>query len=128
VRITREGWEEALSLSVLTHPEPKVYRDAEDWREQFSRAVVHVQWDPERSLRGTSLDYYAIQVGLSRHIIERYVDEWVVEIVDYTPRVTRMAALLAAGKTEQARKMLPRERGYPVDPRIGRQLLIGSAR
>lgn len=124
VRITRAGWEEALSLGVLTYPEPKLYRDPEEWSDQFSRAVVHVQWDPERTLRGASLGYYAIQVGLSRHIIERYVDEWVVEIVDYTPRVTRMAALLAAGKTEQARKMLSRERVYPVDPRIGRRLLM----
>jgi hypothetical protein len=27
VRITRSGWEEALSLAVLTHPEPRLYPD-----------------------------------------------------------------------------------------------------
>jgi hypothetical protein len=115
VRITREGWEEALSLGVLTHPDPKVYRDGDDWNEQFERAKVLIQWDPERSLRGAALDHYAIQVGLSRHVIERYVNEWVLEIADYTPLARKVAALLKAGKSERARKLLPKERVYPWD-------------
>ena len=122
IRITRAGWEEALSLGVLTHPEPGVYRDHQDWKTQFDQALVHIQWDPERSLQGASLDYYAIQVGLSRHVIERYVHEWIVEIQDYTPRAGKMAALLRVGNRNQARKLLPREQVYPVPPAIARRL------
>jgi hypothetical protein len=69
VRITRAGWDEALSLGILTHPEQSIYENADNWREKFDKARVHIQWDPERSIRGANLPYDSIQVGLSRHII-----------------------------------------------------------
>ena len=122
VRITRAGWEEALSLATLTHPEPKTYADPEAWRAQFDQSPVMVQWDPERSLRGASLEYRSIQVGLSRQIIERYVGEWTLDITDYTPRVRKMQQLLKAGKAEAAKKLLPPEKVYPVPPLIARQI------
>ena len=114
VRITRKGWEEALALGVLTHPEPGVYRDFDHWKSLFDTAAVHIQWDPERSLRGASMEQGSIQVGLSRHIIDRYVNEWTVDITDLTPRVRKMTALLRAGKAEQAKQLLPKERIYPL--------------
>jgi len=49
VRITRAGWEEALSQAVLTTQEARVYGSREEWRERFARAVVRAQWDPEYS-------------------------------------------------------------------------------
>ena len=124
VRITRLGWEEALSKAVLTSPEPAVYHMFENWKEQFDRALVHVQWDPERSLRGASLPYGSIQVGLSRHIIEKYVDEWTISITDYTPLVRKIYSLLKAGQIEKAKRLLPPERVYPLNPTIGRRILI----
>src|SRR5512138_2709996 len=60
VRIKRSGWDEALSLGVLTHPEKSIWRDAEQWRAEFEKASVHVQWDPERSIRGAALPYDSI--------------------------------------------------------------------
>src|SRR5437660_1163349 len=42
VRITRKGWEEALAQGVLTHPEPALYRNPDDWRTEFDRALVHI--------------------------------------------------------------------------------------
>ena len=69
VRISRAGWEEALSQAVLTSPDRRVHPDADAWRAEFRRATVHVQWDPERTLRGGTLDARSIQVGLSRHVI-----------------------------------------------------------
>src|SRR5262249_30255554 len=77
IRIKRAGWEKALSLGVLTSFHPSVFRSSDVWREQLNTAQVHVQWDPERSLRGAGLPYRSIQVGLSRHIIREYVEEWV---------------------------------------------------
>ncbi len=47
VRITRAGWEEALSQAVQITPEARVYGSREEWRERFAHAVVRVQWDPE---------------------------------------------------------------------------------
>jgi Domain of unknown function (DUF4291) len=124
VRVKRSGWEKALSLAVLTSFEPGVFASPDEWAEQFAAAKVHLQWDPERSLRGAGLPYYSIQVGLSRHIIREYVDDWVVGIEDFTPRVRKIYNHLQAGQADRARRQLPPERVYPVSAAIGRRLLV----
>ncbi len=128
VRIKRTGWEEALSLGVLTEAEPRVYQSYALWQQQFSVAQVHIQWDPERSLRGNSLAFSSIQVGLSRYIIHRYVEDWTVSIEDYTPRVKKIAALLRTGREAQARALLPTERVYPLLPELKQRIGIYSPR
>ena len=128
VRVKRSGWDRALSLACLTSFVPGVFADPDDWAEQFVAAEVHLQWDPERSLRGAGLPYNSIQVGLSRHVIHEYVDEWVADIEDITPMVRKVYGLLQSGQADKAKRLLPPERIYPVDAEIGRQLLIeGSA-
>lgn len=122
VRITRKGWEEALAQAVLTHPEKGVYRDQDDWKRQFDAARVYVQWDPERSLRGGALDHKSIQVGLSRHVIDRYVQEWVIEIRDYTPLVRKLYAMMHAGQTAKIKALLPKEAVYPLDATLAKRL------
>ncbi|MGX1810996.1 DUF4291 domain-containing protein [Nocardia sp. NPDC055321] len=122
VRITREGWESALSHAVLSSYVPGVYRDRADWKAQIKHAIVTVQWDPERTLTGASSDTRSIQVGLSRHIVERFVDEWVTEITDLTPRVRDISDLRARGRYDSAAALLPEERVYPVRPELARRL------
>lgn len=124
VRIKRTGWDKALSLAVPTSFEPSVFRSAQEWQEQFARALVHVQWDPERSLRGAGLPYYSIQVGLSRHIIREYVEEWITSIEDLTARVKKIYGLLQGGQADKAKRHLPPERVYSVSPEIARRLRI----
>ncbi|HEY7348254.1 MAG TPA: DUF4291 domain-containing protein [Ktedonobacterales bacterium] len=124
IRITRQGWEEALSQAVLTTPDSGIYRDADEWRSQQKQALVNIQWDPERTIHGASLPYRSIQVGLSRHIIEKYVSEWTLEIRNATPLVRKISALLKAGETSKAQDLLPKERVYPVSPAIARRLGI----
>jgi hypothetical protein len=124
VRITRSGWEKALSLAVLTSFEPAVFRSPQDWDDRFRQAIVHAQWDTERSLRGAALNYFSIQIGLSRHIIREYVEEWVLGISDLTPRVKKIRDLLQGGQADKAKRQLPPEQVYPVPPEIGRALLI----
>jgi hypothetical protein len=74
VRIRRAGWNRALALGILTAHDPVVFPTAKEWQSQFRRAFVHVQWDPERSLRDAALRYSSIQVGLSRHVIREYAE------------------------------------------------------
>lgn len=124
IRITRQGWEEALSHAVLTSCDSRIYRDYDDWRARFEQALVHVQWDPERTIRGKNLPVRSIQVGLSRHIVERYVNDWAIEIRDYTPLARKIYKLLHGGKEAEARGFLPRERVYALDPAIARRVGI----
>lgn len=124
VRIHREAWEYALSQGVLTSPEKHVYRNAAVWEKEFKQATVHIQWDPEYTLRGAKCTHRSIQVGISRHLIQDYVDDWIIEIEDWTARVHKIRALCKAGKTTQAKRQLPPERVYPVPSEIARRLGI----
>jgi hypothetical protein len=124
VRMTRLGWEKALSMAVHTSFEPSVFASPDDWAEEFASAQVHLQWDPERSLRGAGQPYFSIQVGLSRNVIHEYVDEWIVAIEDYTSRVRKIRDLLQSGESEKAKRHLPAERVYPLRNELARKLLI----
>ncbi|MFE7527913.1 DUF4291 domain-containing protein [Kitasatospora sp. NPDC057542] len=115
VRITREGWEEALARAVLTTAHP----------DEVARAEVHVQWDPERSLRGAALNHYSIQVGIGRSLIRTFAEEWVVELTDLTPQVQRVAALVRGGQTAKAQRLLPPERPYRLPAATARRLDLG---
>ena len=113
VRITRIGWEDALNQAVLSDQET-------------DRAPVRVQWDPERSIRGAKLPYRSIQVGLGRHIVRRYVEEWVREIRDVSDLVSRLRRLREAGEHGEAERLLPPERVYPVPPAIRARLRMDA--
>lgn len=126
VRITREGWERALAMAVLTSFEPSAFRSPEDWRGRFLGAKVHLQWDPERTLRGAPLPAGSIQVGIGRDMIREYVESWVVGIEDLTPRVRKIRDLLLAGRADRAAGHLPPERAYPVSANIARRIGAGG--
>ncbi len=126
VRITRTGWESALCMGVLTGYEKSVHANPMTWRNQFENAKVHVQWDPERSIKGADMQVDSIQVGLSRHVIHHFVDEWIVSIEDYTPLVKTIRRLLHKGDIRNAKKKLPPEYVYPVPDEIGAHLKLGQ--
>jgi hypothetical protein len=118
VRMSRAGWDEALSLGVLTSWERAIFPTHEAWRTAFEAASVHVQWDPERSVGGAALAHRSIQVGISRHVIKRFTHEWIREVNDLTPLVQKLRA--ARGSARSAG--LPKERPYPVQTDTARRL------
>ncbi len=126
VRIKRSGWDRALSLGVLTSFEPKVHGDQSKWRRQFENAVVHVQWDPERTIHGKKLEHRSIQVGLSRQIIKEFTDEWIQEINDFTPLTRKIRSLYLSGNQRRAKDQLPKERVYPIQADAGKRLGIDT--
>ncbi|MER7465983.1 DUF4291 domain-containing protein [Streptomyces sp. NPDC097981] len=104
VRMTRTGWEEALSRAVPTTADPAA----------VAQAPVHVQWDPERSPRGAALNHYSIQVGIGRDLIRTFTDDWIVSLTDLTPQVRKATALMQNGHAAKARRLFPTERVYPL--------------
>lgn len=122
VRIARSGWDRALSLGVLTSFTPGVHATINDWRRQFATAAVHVQWDPERSIHGKKLEHRAIQVGISRTLIDDYVSDWIKEIIDLSPLTKKLRGLRKAGKHAEAKRLLPKERNYPVPAETANRL------
>ena len=59
---------------------------------------------------------------MSRHIIQRYVEEWTVAISDVTPLVRKLEALIRAGHADRAQEQLPHERVYDIPRDIGHRL------
>lgn len=122
VRMTRAGWEEALGQATLTTFAPEVYNTFDSWRRDLEGASVRVQWDPERTIHGHALEQRAIQVGLSRQSVERYVNEWTLEIRDITPLIHSLRSLLDAGRAAEAQQRLPHERIYPTPPALAKRI------
>lgn len=122
IRIKRSAWEYALSQAVLTHPSKRVYATGEIWKEQFDEAKVHVQWDPKRSIRGAKLDYRSIQVGISRHLIEEYNNDWIMDIQDYSSLARKIYQLKMDGRYDKAKDLLPKEKIYSVSEEIMKRL------
>jgi hypothetical protein len=115
VRMTREGWEEALSRAVLTTADPAA----------VAQAAVHVQWDPERSPRGAAQNHYSIQVGIGRHLIRTFTDDWIVSLTDLTPQVRKAAAMMQNGQSAKAQRLLPAERPYSLPRALEDRLFCG---
>jgi uncharacterized protein DUF4291 len=109
VRMTRTGFEEALGRAVSTE-------------RSVAGADVHVQWDPERSVRGAALNSYSIHIGIGRGLIRTFNDEWILGISDLTPLTHRIAGLLRDGRAAQARRLLPAERAYPLPDHLARRI------
>lgn len=122
IKIKKKYWEKALKLGVLTDPEKGIYKSGFEWEKQFKEAKVHIQWDPERSLRGGKMEARTIQVGISRFLIEEYNNEWISEIVDLTPLVKKLYLLRKVGKHKEAKRLLPKERPYPLEKEIEKRI------
>lgn len=123
IKIKREAWEKALILGVLTHPDKQIYKNGFEWENKFKSAKVHIQWDPERTIRGGKLQERSIQVGISRFLIEEFNNEWITEINDLTPLTNKIHQLKKKGKYKEAKRLLPKEKVYSlpleIEKRIG---------
>lgn len=122
LRIGRDAFEKLLAEAVPTHHEPDLYPDADAWRRAINTSRVHVQWDPERDLRGNKLGYRSIQVGIGRELIEDFALRWIREITDVTPVARAMKTLLREGKADEAERHLPEEQLYPLPDALGKRL------
>ncbi len=92
VDLTRAGFEWALA-----HPGP-----------------VLIQWDTERDLDHTPLNFQAIRIGLTGEALGRYVDEWITAITDVTPVMRDISGLLATDQLHKAVKLVPHEPPYEL--------------
>lgn len=113
IDITREGFEWALANAALSSFTPGVHASHEEWKNLVAEKPVRIQWDPEKDWRLRPIPgVRAIQIGLSRQAVERYVNEWTVRIEDVTP-LARLAS--AAAEAGDGPPTLPGvdERPYP---------------
>ncbi len=118
IDITREGFEWALERSCLSHPGDG--EDHEAWKRRLHGSPVRIQWDPERDPHHNPLSYRSIQVGLSGEAVARYLDQWVLSIIDLTDQVRDIRQALRAGR--DLTDMLPVERPYPLSAELAQAI------
>ncbi|MDR2736140.1 MAG: DUF4291 domain-containing protein [Gracilibacteraceae bacterium] len=112
IDITRDGFEWALAHSCPSHPNPDMSQ--EEWKQLKHKSPVRVQWDPERNLRLQALPYRSIQIGLSKEAAGQYVNQWILRITEITPLAHTIHKLVQTGDTNQAQRLLPEEKPYPL--------------
>ncbi len=110
IDISRDGFAWALEHSCSSHPKGMTKAEA---RALMDRTPVRVQWDPERDLHHRALDHRSIQVGLSGEAVNRYVNDWILNITEITDMAHDIHDMVIAGRDDEAANMLPLERPYP---------------
>lgn len=118
IKITREGWEWALKNSCLSHFVKEAHGSLENWKDALQKAPVRIQWDPEKDIFLNNLNYRSIQVGLTGIAVEKYVNDWIVEIEDISEKCRKIHSLILDKKTEEAKSLLPLENIYPVSNKL----------
>ncbi|AXT56036.1 DUF4291 domain-containing protein [Aquimarina sp. AD1] len=124
IKINKASWEKALSMGVLTDPDKTIYKSGALWDKEFRNAKVHIQWDPERTLKGAKMQIRSIQVGIGRDLIKEYNEEWIQEINDLTPLTKKIRLLLKDGKYKEAKRLVPGEKTYEVPDDTKRRIGI----
>jgi hypothetical protein len=121
IKVRRAGFDQILRAGVLTSFHPSAHRSAETWDRSLRETEVHVQWDPDRALTGRPLERRAIQLGLRGSMVRRYIDEWILTVVDATPLARAVQRAVVEGG---AMPPAPVEAEYPVAAEVRRRLAI----
>ncbi|MDW7695327.1 DUF4291 domain-containing protein [Flammeovirgaceae bacterium SG7u.111] len=114
IKIKREGWEWALKNSCLSHFIKDIHLSQEAWKTSLQNSPVRIQWDPEKDIHLNNLPYRSIQMGLTGIAVEKYVNEWIVEIEDISEKCKHIHLLINKNKIEEAIQLLPQEKVYPL--------------
>ncbi|WP_144394514.1 DUF4291 domain-containing protein [Pleionea sediminis] len=121
IDITREGFEWALENSLLSH-KANDFDDKEEWLALKRKTPVRIQWDPERDLHLQPLSHRSIQIGLSNEAVPLYVNEWITHISDITEQAHKISLLIQNSQLEEAQKLLPIEKPYPLNNDLKKHL------
>lgn len=121
IKLRHEGFQEILAQAISTAFEPTVHPDEDTWRRALDASEVRYQWDPDRDLETRPLSRRALQLGLRGGVVERYVEDWIIEIREMT---TLAHEIRDAIRGRQPLPQGPLERPLPVSAEIRRTLAM----
>jgi len=90
----------------------------------LKNSSVRIQWDPEKDIFLQPLDYRSIQVGLSNIAVEKYINDWILQIDNITDSCKEIHKFLNEDKIDEAKNLLPKEQFYPLPKDIA--LIVNS--
>ena len=113
IKITKEGFEEILKHAVLS----KFYENLpllDIFRKNKAPEKIQWRWETYHDLRGDKTERKAVKIGLSGNMLQRFNNEWILEIYNVTDFVKAQQQLVKEDKINKV--LLPRERAYaPAD-------------
>lgn len=112
IDIKREAFDYIVQNAILSKYDTDFEISYEEWKEQVKLSDLRCQWDPERDLHGNPLEFRSIQLGLRGKAVQKYVDEWIVNITDITDYVRELKE--KRDKGIDISSLLPKENVYTI--------------
>ena len=110
IDIKREAFDEIVKNSVISSYKSILGITEDEWKEEVKNSLVRCQWDPERDIYGKPIGRRSIQLGIRGTFVEKYVNEWIVNITDITEEVIEMREKIENGSFLD--NLLPNEKKY----------------
>lgn len=115
IDIKRQAFDHLVKNAVLSRYERESYNTYEEWKAKIRDSEIRCQWDPERDIYGNPLEYRTIQLGLRGKEVQKYVDEWIINITDISDYVRDIKMRIDTG--ENIMPLLPDEKVYMIGNR-----------
>lgn len=113
IDIKREAFEFIVQNAIISTYSNDMNMSYEEWKEQIKKSDIRCQWDPERDLFGNPLPYRSIQLGLRGKAVQKYIDEWILNITDITDYVKELNEQRIRGM--DITNLLPKEQSYIIN-------------
>jgi hypothetical protein len=84
LRLSRRFFELVLERAVPSSYDPSLFSERAAWQSAVAASDVRLQWDPDHSPSGQSLERKAIQLGLRGATLDAYAKDEILEIIDLT--------------------------------------------
>jgi hypothetical protein len=97
VWLTREAFDQILSLAVPSSYWDERYADRAAWEADVASSDVRLQWDPDHDPHGNPVTRRAVQLGLRGRVLARYAKECIRRVEDITEFVREQHARLRSG-------------------------------
>ena len=103
---------------VVKEAVPSTYNESlgiskETWKELVKKSDIRCQWDPERDVNGSPLQYRSLQLGIRGDAVHEYVNCWIENITDITQYVKDLKEKKDSGINIE--NLLPEEKVYLVE-------------
>ena len=126
IRLRRDAFEEILRAAVPSSFEAAArFATREQWQRAAGQSSVRLQWDPDHHPSGAKLQRRAIQLGLRGPTLQRYAEEWILEIQDVSHFIAEQHQHVLAQHYD--RLMTPSEDVFAInDPELAARVGIGT--
>lgn len=113
IDIKREAFNYIVKNAVNSKYNSNMGISQSEWKEQIKNSDIRCQWDPERDIYGNPLQCRSIQLGLRGNALQKYINEWIVNILDITDYVKDLKEKMNKGIDISS--LLPNETIYTIN-------------